>query len=383
MKIPRNAEETIDKLFDPVTKKTFTQTSILDKNIVFHFTDEEKLYTYHIHTDTGNPVINKEWTGDSADLEIACSVTTWMKICRKALNPVWAVISKKLKVKGDKSLLQIFSFEDRIPKVFPGMNDLPADYEYPRKRKWKLPKKALIVSASPRGSEGYTHLLLDRLVKGMQDAGVECNMVVLKDKNIHECTGCWKCWIVNNGTCVFNDDMAKVDKLYEESDLVVHGFPVYYGGMPALLKRYLERQVTSFEPYFVDGLYKVRHPNRKPKKRYLAVLSICGYSERSSFNAIEPHYKEICHNAHLGMTDFIFLPETSFQFNSPVSYDVASKKLQLLETAGYQLAQKGKVNKRVLKELAKTLFPPRKIKTWMKFANLSWSVRLEKEELDY
>lgn len=383
MKTPRNAEETLNKLFDAVSKKTLTEAAMLHKDIVFRFTNNADVYIYHIHTGDGTPVVYREWSGGTAHLEVACSVATWMRVSRKAINPLWAVVRKKLKIKGDKGLLQILSFSDRIPKVFPGMNDLPNDSEYSHKRKWTIPKKALIISASARGSEGYTHLFLDRMVTGMQKLGVECNVVVLSEMDIQECMGCWHCWIVGNGKCVIDDDMTRLNELYVESDLIVHGFPVYLCSMPGLLKKYLDRMVCLFEPFMIEGVYKVRHPTRNPGMKYQAVLSVSGYSERSSFNAIEPYYKELCHNFHLGMTDFIFIPEASFVFNSPLAYDVASRKLELLEIAGQQLAQYGKIQKRVLKELGKPLFPPRKIKTWIDFANLSWSVRLEKKDLIY
>ena len=93
----------------------------------------------------------------------------------------------------------------------------------------------LLLNASPRGEASNTLLLAKAFVRGL---GGSCETVTLAEKTVAPCTGCMACWKRGDGRCVFCDDMpALLDKIMQ-ADVIVESFPLYYFGMPAILKLY-------------------------------------------------------------------------------------------------------------------------------------------------
>jgi len=83
--------------------------------------------------------------------------------------------------------------------------------------------KVLCVNSSPRtGGQSKTELMLNPLVKGMQQAGAEVEVVNLHEKKIRNCVGCFTCWTKTPGKCIHKDDMTKeLFPKWLKSDFVV------------------------------------------------------------------------------------------------------------------------------------------------------------------
>ena len=104
--------------------------------------------------------------------------------------------------------------------------------------------KILAINASYRGNQGYTRVLLDKLVKGATAAGGDCEIVTLTRYKINHCLGCDKCQTKEHYlTCVQNDadDVQKIFQKMAEADLLIFATPVYVLGISPLLKMLLDR----------------------------------------------------------------------------------------------------------------------------------------------
>ena len=60
------------------------------------------------------------------------------------------------------------------------------------------------------------------------------------DLNIGFCRACDAC-MRNGGTCILQDDMAKVLDLFQKSDVLVLATPVYFYGISAQMKTFIDR----------------------------------------------------------------------------------------------------------------------------------------------
>ena len=104
-------------------------------------------------------------------------------------------------------------------------------------------KNILIISASPRRG-GHSDTLCDHFMRGAQEAGHSVEKIFLRDKNINFCQGCLACWNTTKGECVLNDDMAEILDKILAVDVLAFGTPVYFYGMNAQLKMFLDRTVA-------------------------------------------------------------------------------------------------------------------------------------------
>ncbi|MGD0836061.1 MAG: flavodoxin family protein [Polyangia bacterium] len=100
---------------------------------------------------------------------------------------------------------------------------------------------AIAISGSPR-KNGNTETLLQRCIDGLAAAGVEGELVSLRDKTIKGCRACATCSRNRDGQCnTKDDDFHAVFAAMQKADIIVVGSPVYFGSatpeMMALLDR--------------------------------------------------------------------------------------------------------------------------------------------------
>ena len=100
-------------------------------------------------------------------------------------------------------------------------------------------KNILIISSSPR-KNGNSQMLCEQFKRGAEEKGHMVTLVRLMEKRIGFCLACDGC-MRNGGTCVLNDDMAEILKLFQEADVLVLATPVYFYGISAQMKTFIDR----------------------------------------------------------------------------------------------------------------------------------------------
>lgn len=108
--------------------------------------------------------------------------------------------------------------------------------------KGAMDMKVMLVNGSPH-AKGNTALALDEMCKVFAEEGVETELVHIGNQAIRGCMGCGGCY--QKGKCVFDDAVNATAKLFEESDGLVLGTPVYYASANATLVAYLDRLFFS------------------------------------------------------------------------------------------------------------------------------------------
>ncbi len=106
-----------------------------------------------------------------------------------------------------------------------------------------MSKRVLILSSSPR-KKGNSNALCDRFMEGAIEARHEVEKVVLAEKDINYCTGCYAC--KKNGRCAQKDDMAPILESIQAADVIVMATPVYFYSMSAQMKTLIDRTVAQY-----------------------------------------------------------------------------------------------------------------------------------------
>ena len=104
-------------------------------------------------------------------------------------------------------------------------------------------KKVLILSSSPR-KRGNSNALCDRFMEGATEAHHQGEKVMLAEKKINYCTGCYACR--SKGKCAQKDDMAQILDSMVAADVIVMATPVYFYTMCAQMKTVIDRTVARY-----------------------------------------------------------------------------------------------------------------------------------------
>lgn len=149
--------------------------------------------------------------------------------------------------------------------------------------------KATCIVGSAR-SNGSTAYLIDTLIKGMSEAGVESKKHAIGEKKIGYCRGCKKCY--TDGICVQQDDIYDMISDILNSDFVVIAAPSYWADVPGQLKTFFDRTT----PYGDTNSKRILKTSKKIKGIAIAVRA--GVHEQENeliLNSIQHYY------GHLGI----------------------------------------------------------------------------------
>jgi multimeric flavodoxin WrbA len=87
--------------------------------------------------------------------------------------------------------------------------------------------------------------------------------IIGKDQAIHQCVGCFGCWIETPGLCKIKDAFSDIGKRMAQSDEVEIISRCLYGGFSPFVKNVLDRTLPYHQPYFT-----IRAGEMHQKDRY-------------------------------------------------------------------------------------------------------------------
>lgn len=116
-------------------------------------------------------------------------------------------------------------------------------------------KNLLIISSSLRRN-GNSQLLCNQFMQGAQYKGHHVGMIRIMDQNIGFCRACDGC-VRNGGTCILKDDMADILDLYQKADVLVLATPVYFYGISAQMKTFIDRTYPIWQHLGKKDVYYI------------------------------------------------------------------------------------------------------------------------------
>jgi multimeric flavodoxin WrbA len=212
-------------------------------------------------------------------------------------------------------------------------------------------KKVLVLSCSPRNKTGTTYFMVEQLVKGMEKAGAEVEVLFPAKMKINPCIGCFKCWVNSTKECIYHekDDMRIILEKYHEVDLVVWATPVYHYHVTTAMKTVMDRLFINTDPHFieVDGHY--RHPRKWERIPYYAVLAVGGFPKINIFEPIQSTFKSIANHAGIKIIAELYRHTSMFFLIDDFKMKKKDEVLESLEKAGFEMIKYQKVNKKTKK----------------------------------
>ena len=262
-------------------------------------------------------------------------------------------------------------------------NQLPSalQFSYPQRYVRLEPgsvKKVVILQASPRKhGVSKTEMVAGAFASGCRKAGAAVETINLRDKKIKQCQGCFHCWTKTPGQCIHNDDVAGIMETADAADLVVYASPLYHFSMIALLKKYIERTLVHFEPFFVCGDEgKTTHPPRNGHEYKAVIIGVCGFPEVSHFGPFSANFHYIAAaggDYGMNIAAEIYRPLAEILGN-PYLQEENDRVLGAVEKAGQTLIKTGAVPPSLVDEIAEVRLDKQQI---LEMANHSWQICID------
>jgi putative NADPH-quinone reductase len=118
-------------------------------------------------------------------------------------------------------------------------------------------------------TEGNTAQLLDRALKGAEDAGCEVEKIVVVNLDFQACQEMMFC--KEHETCILDDDMQAMYPKLRGMDGLIVATPIMTMGIPGKLKSFIDR----FQVFFMAKYVRKKPLISKEKKKERKGLFIC------------------------------------------------------------------------------------------------------------
>ncbi|HAE37198.1 MAG TPA: flavodoxin family protein [Candidatus Riflebacteria bacterium] len=219
--------------------------------------------------------------------------------------------------------------------------------------------KITAFNGTHRTGESNTAILIDHFLQGASSAGAQIEHVRLAKTKIQPCTACKACWQKTPGKCVIRDDMSTLVEKFTSSDVVVLASPIYADNVSGLLKTFIDRLIPTGDPHWeLDEKGESRHCRRYSKPTKLVAISNCGYPEQSHFDVLRLYFRRMCRNMHLELCGEIYRGAGALLAGGvPEFSEYLSGYLRLVENAGQQVVQQGRVSETLAEKLEAPIIP--------------------------
>jgi multimeric flavodoxin WrbA len=128
--------------------------------------------------------------------------------------------------------------------------------------------------------DGNTAKLLDRALKGAEDAGCEVEKIIVPFLEFEPCMEIFFC--MEHETCQMEDDLTPIYDKFRNLDGLIIATPVMTMGIPGKLKSFMDRFQVFFMAKFIRKTSLV--PDEKKKKREGLFISISGMNVPEVFD---------------------------------------------------------------------------------------------------
>jgi len=131
-----------------------------------------------------------------------------------------------------------------------------------------MDKKIIALLGSPL-SDGNTAKLLDRAIKGAEDAGCTVEKIEVGSLDFQGCTEMMFC--KDHETCIMDDDMQQIYPKFKEMDSLIIATPIMTMGIPGKLKSMMDR----FQVFYMAKYMRKKSFIAKERRAERRGLFIC------------------------------------------------------------------------------------------------------------
>ncbi|MDI9371242.1 MAG: NAD(P)H-dependent oxidoreductase [Synergistota bacterium] len=122
--------------------------------------------------------------------------------------------------------------------------------------------KVLILDGNPDVERIPFSFMVSGIARAAAAADHEVETVILRERVVHPCTGCFSCWLRTPGLCIYDDDHAEILRSFLNSNVVLFASPLVAGFYTSLLKTTIDRLIPLVLPYIEYAKGECRHPFR-------------------------------------------------------------------------------------------------------------------------
>jgi multimeric flavodoxin WrbA len=216
--------------------------------------------------------------------------------------------------------------------------------------------KILAINSSYRGDQGYTRVLIDKLLAGASGSGAECEVITLAHKKINRCLACNKCQGGENYLkCVHRDkdDVQEIFQKMASADLIILGTPVYVMGISVLLKMLLDRQYGTCNCgnlILSKSGHLFHETNRDVSGKPIVGLICCDNTENETPRSLAQWFKDYTEFLDVPLAGLLIRNAGAFAGHGkdPIREKIFPKLAEVhmaYEQAGRELAMRGYISK--------------------------------------
>ena len=214
--------------------------------------------------------------------------------------------------------------------------------------------KVVVISGSLRMEKSNATKILTPFIEGMMQAGASVELFYIKRLNIKPCLGDLYCWNKNPGQCHIKDSMQMLYPKLREADILVLATPVYIP-LPGEMQNLVNRLMPLIDPVLKrrGGRTRARmHADVKISK--IALVSASGWWELGNFGTVVRIVKELAEDASVDFAGALLRPHASAMAEDK---EKTEKILEAARQAGFQLVEKGRISRNLLKVISQPLIP--------------------------
>lgn len=193
-------------------------------------------------------------------------------------------------------------------------------------------KRILIISGSPRGINGNTGKLAQKIAEGVRLSGADALITDISkyEAKHYGCTGCMGCKQPGNGLkCVIHDDYSKLVGSLIEFDAIVIAAPVYFFGFPASVKAVIDRFFS-----LLNVVSPGHYTSPLSEKKFALVATAGGDLADSGVKNMVNFFEQLHHLIKTPIPEFLFEKHCSPELDICERADVMAKALALGKKLG-------------------------------------------------
>jgi len=152
------------------------------------------------------------------------------------------------------------------------------------------------------------------------------------------------------------------------SDIVVYATPLYNYSMAGTLKKFIERTIPSFLPYFKIHKNRMYHPLRQ-KIPAVVMLSVASMPDKSQFDALSTHIRFYCGTPGSKLLAEIYRSASEVMM-MPFMQEKVRGIIAATEKAGRELVRSMQVSHNTLEKITRTIIDDH---SFMEIAKILWN----------